>query len=220
MCIRDRSSSTPGARIPGAHQAPRIEDIPIPQMAQATAHGDRRQTPEVQLPQWWLRRLAWWHNQATQLAEDKRKLTVELAQARAELQTTREMYANLEPGAAQMSAQESAMDVPNMGTSSLQNSRAFWKRSAIAALTKWYALRRWSKEHIRENAELRDHLEVAVEVALDAVSEGEDEIAEAGRHMWCVEVANASLPDNYYQDIMLDPNTREILGLLTRRQRL
>eukprot|EP00975_Prorocentrum_lima_P017322 3662437-Prorocentrum_lima.AAC.1 len=41
----------------------------------------------------------------------------------------------------------------------------------------------------------------------------------SGHHMWRVEVANASLPDSYYHDIQLDQNTREVLGLLTRRQR-
>eukprot|EP00975_Prorocentrum_lima_P003629 792555-Prorocentrum_lima.AAC.1 len=50
-----------------------------------------------------LRRLSWWHGQATQLAEEKRQLTVELAQTRSELQNTRDMYADLEPGAAQAS---------------------------------------------------------------------------------------------------------------------
>eukprot|EP00975_Prorocentrum_lima_P066908 12911945-Prorocentrum_lima.AAC.1 len=97
------SSSTSGTRHPDAHRAPRAEDIPLPRIARENTRSETRPVPEVQLPQWWLRRLSWWHRQATQLAEEKRQLTIELVQTRSELQSIRDMYANLEPGAAQES---------------------------------------------------------------------------------------------------------------------
>eukprot|EP00975_Prorocentrum_lima_P054406 11411574-Prorocentrum_lima.AAC.1 len=74
------------------------------------------------------------------------------------------MYANCEPSAAQDSTRDAAAGI----SGTLRNSRSYWRSSTVDILARWYTLRTWSRELIRENAELRDHLEVTVEIALEA----------------------------------------------------